>query len=67
MKCPYRLIRVNGKEEYPSTNFIEKEDFAECYGRECPYYQEWWSDNTKKYEPICGKASIEISNAEKAE
>lgn len=32
MKCPYRII-TNGH-EYPKT----EQEFAECYGAECPLY-----------------------------
>lgn len=33
MKCPYRKITIDN-------GYTEKiEDFAECYGRECPFYR----------------------------
>ena len=60
MKCPFRKITITNK-----GNIVDKtvEEFCECYGKECAYYQEWWSDNTKKYEPICGRVGIEMTKA----
>lgn len=37
MKCPYRKITYHFPEAYRQTAHDE-ERFAECYGKECPYY-----------------------------
>ena len=62
MKCPFRKI-IKHEEKYANRSAEDIEEFAECYGKECAYYQEWWSDNTKKYEPICGRVGIEMTKA----
>lgn len=39
MKCPYRIItteRVESKDGLASP--VTVQEFAECYGTECPYY-----------------------------
>lgn len=41
MKCPYRKVIYHHKEEntYCATRCAyDEEGFAECYGKECPYY-----------------------------
>ena len=60
MKCPFRKVIKNYENQIPK---VTAECFAECYEKECAYYQEWWSDNTKKYEPICGRVGIEMTKA----
>ena len=41
MKCPYRKVTYHHKEEhtYCATRCAyDEEGFADCYGKECPYY-----------------------------
>lgn len=35
MKCPYRKIVYH---QVSSTDSLDREEFAECYGEECPFY-----------------------------
>lgn len=37
MKCPYRKVTSHHKENNIHCAYDE-EEFAECYGKECPYY-----------------------------
>lgn len=37
MKCPYRKITYHHTEDLRKPAYDE-EGFAECYGKECPYY-----------------------------
>lgn len=37
MKCPYRKITYH-KPEGRINPACDEEGFAECYGKECPYY-----------------------------
>lgn len=42
MKCPYRKITKHQQMGISSTDTLDVEEFAECYGNECPFYYERW-------------------------
>lgn len=39
MKCPYRKVTYHHPSDYMQVAYDE-EGFAECYKKECPYYDE---------------------------
>lgn len=38
MKCPFRKIIYHRQADYDKKTSRDEEGFAECYGKECPYY-----------------------------
>ena len=60
MKCPYRKITENhfiyGTTIVSSTN----EEFAECYGEECPFFKL----DRKRKSIECLRAKIDIESAQ---
>ncbi len=51
MKCPYRKVTYHHKEEhtYCATRCAyDEEGFAECYGKECPYYDNGYCSRVLK-------------------
>lgn len=47
MKCPYRKITYHFPEAYMQTA-RDEEGFADCYGKECPYYDNGYCSRVSK-------------------
>lgn len=47
MKCPYRKITYH-RPEGRMNPARDEEGFAECYGKECPYYNEGFCSRVYK-------------------
>ena len=45
MKCPYRVVEVRLFNDGKAYNLKE---FAECYGKQCPYFDEYHKSNCRK-------------------
>lgn len=53
MKCPYRKqTRQKGKDLF---NCVEEEHYMECYGKECPHYEDFYN--------LCKRAEGEYFHA----
>lgn len=51
MKCPYRKIVTHVSEQAEGVHILPQKDveeFAECYKRECPFYDEVLCRRVKK-------------------
>lgn len=38
MKCPFRINTITRVDEWKKET-IERQEFAECYGDDCPYFK----------------------------
>ena len=45
MKCPYRVEEVRLSNDGKTCIYQE---FAECYGKQCPYFDEYHKSNCRK-------------------
>ena len=67
MKCPYRKsetikrYRVNG-----NTGPAVEEEFADCYGTECPFYKPEAEASGLTVPETCWRALVEMFNTPKA-
>ena len=41
MKCPYRKITMHQRAGISSNETNDVEEFAECYGKECPHFDSY--------------------------
>ena len=56
MKCPFRKNKqYQPQEQFGLDGYVIEEEYAECYGRECPFYFE--VDGDKEIYPSCFKAN----------
>ena len=68
MKCPYRTVKTTepATEDRGTRSLVVAHDFAECYGKECPYYsEEHRVDGNLAVPESCKRAQIEEKNARK--
>lgn len=49
MKCPFRKVTYQKQSDYLKYPY-EEEGFAECYGKECPYYDNGYCSRVLKKE-----------------
>lgn len=62
MKCPYRIIQtVNASGVLPTIS----QDFAECYGEECPHYRPERKIGNLTALAYCSKSLVDEINAKK--
>ena len=64
MICPYRKVIVHQPEIREGEKIRyqrEYEEFADCYGKECPFYGEYWTNGDETdIHGVCKRASKEI-------
>lgn len=67
MKCPYRTIKTTepAPEDRGTRSLVVAHDFAECYGKECPYYSAEHPFGSLIVPESCKRAQIEEQNAKK--
>ena len=67
MKCPYRIVEKVDAGAYAmgATQPLKVQEFAECYGTECPYYNPEQKIGRLSTVESCARALIERINASK--